>query len=146
MSKNSQTLLQYCSSTLASLSLCQTSDWIIGFFICWCWQWLDARFFFRILIDSWYLCIPQIPGGHLLCLPTHADDGLGAVCGSFCEKTSARERTEAARGNVFLYLKVKPAIVCLISALTSWFPRCPVMILSFFLLFSLESKTSCFSD
>lgn len=48
---------------------------------------------------------PQVSGGHLFCLPAHADDGLGSVCGWFCEEAGARERAEAARGKVFFYLK-----------------------------------------
>lgn len=65
------------------------------------------------MTDSWHLCIPQVSGGHLFCLPTHADDGLGAVRGRLCEETGAGEGAEAARGNVFFSLKSDPTCHCL---------------------------------
>lgn len=52
------------------------------------------------LIDSWHLCIPQVPGGPLFCLPSVADDSLAVVRGWFREKAGARERAEVTRGNV----------------------------------------------
>lgn len=58
-------------------------------------------FLSRVLIDGRLLCVSQVLGGHLVCLPAHADDGLGAVCGRLCEEAGARERAEAARGDTF---------------------------------------------
>lgn len=87
---------------------------------------VDSDRVFFSSADSCSVCVPQVPGGHLLCLSTDADDGLGAVRGWLCQETGARKGAEAAWGNALYCVKWDKPCHCFLSGINinhanNWF-------------------------
>lgn len=78
--------LHYCSSTLHLSFSVKPRNERLDLFLCCYWP------------RRCHLCTSQVPESHLCCVPNHAHDSLGAVCGRLCEEAGSRERAEAAWG------------------------------------------------